>query len=161
VLAGSLPEFPDLAWEDVERASDLAPHDVGVTSGSSLTLTESGGTWQLVTTVPHDAADGLAEAEETDGIVVSVATFTNPWCVTPTTEAATTDDLARLRATLEALSVVSLELITLDMVDVCTTMTQELLTDRGSAHRRHRLAMVISRHSVQRDPVGGTRPRPP
>lgn len=28
-LAGSLPNFPDLTWEDFERASQLAREDVG------------------------------------------------------------------------------------------------------------------------------------
>lgn len=27
-LAGSLPGFPDLTWEDFERASELAQHDL-------------------------------------------------------------------------------------------------------------------------------------
>jgi hypothetical protein len=30
-LAGSLPRFPDLAWEDFERASELARRDLGET----------------------------------------------------------------------------------------------------------------------------------
>ena len=30
-LSGSLPDFPDLAWEDFERASELARRDVGAT----------------------------------------------------------------------------------------------------------------------------------
>jgi hypothetical protein len=28
ILAGSLSGFPDLAWEDFERASELAQHDL-------------------------------------------------------------------------------------------------------------------------------------
>jgi hypothetical protein len=28
-LRGSLPDFPDLAWEDFERASELARRDLG------------------------------------------------------------------------------------------------------------------------------------
>jgi hypothetical protein len=30
-LGGSLPRFPDLAWEDFERASELAHRDLGET----------------------------------------------------------------------------------------------------------------------------------
>jgi hypothetical protein len=30
-LGGSLPDFPDLAWEDFQRASELARRDVGAT----------------------------------------------------------------------------------------------------------------------------------
>ncbi|MGH2852980.1 MAG: hypothetical protein ACRDLF_02150 [Solirubrobacteraceae bacterium] len=29
-LAGSLPDFPDLSWEDFERASKLARHDLAL-----------------------------------------------------------------------------------------------------------------------------------
>jgi PIN domain nuclease of toxin-antitoxin system len=75
------------------------------------------------------AADALAEAEETDGIVVSVATFIDLWYVTQTTEAVTTEDLARLRESLEASSTVTLEPMTLDVVDVCITIPRELLAD--------------------------------
>ena len=75
------------------------------------------------------AADALAEAEETDGIVVSVATFIDLWYVSQTTEAVTTEDLARLRESLEASATVTLEPITLDVIDVCTTIPRELLAD--------------------------------
>jgi hypothetical protein len=30
-LAGSLPDFPDLAWEDFEQGSNLAQHDLATT----------------------------------------------------------------------------------------------------------------------------------
>jgi hypothetical protein len=30
-LAGSLPDFPDLAWEDFEQASNLAQRDLAAT----------------------------------------------------------------------------------------------------------------------------------
>jgi PIN domain nuclease of toxin-antitoxin system len=75
------------------------------------------------------AADALVEAEETDGIVVSVATFIDLWYVTQTTEAVTTDDLARLRSTLEASSAVTLQPVTLEVVDACTAIQRELLAD--------------------------------
>jgi PIN domain nuclease of toxin-antitoxin system len=75
------------------------------------------------------AADALAEADETDGIVVSVATFIDLWYVTQRTEAVTTEDLARLRESLEASSTVTLEPITLGVVDACTTTPRELLAD--------------------------------
>ncbi len=32
-MAGSLPDFPDLAWEDFERASDLARGDAAASCG--------------------------------------------------------------------------------------------------------------------------------
>lgn len=75
------------------------------------------------------AADALVEAEETDGIVVSVATFIDLWYVTQTTQAMTTDHLARLRATLEVSSRVTLQPITVDVVDACTAIPREVLTD--------------------------------
>jgi PIN domain nuclease of toxin-antitoxin system len=75
------------------------------------------------------AADVLVEAEETDGIVVSVATLIDLWYVTQTTEAVTTHDLVRLRTMLEASSTVTLQPITLDVVDACTAIPRELLAD--------------------------------
>jgi PIN domain nuclease of toxin-antitoxin system len=50
----------------------------------------------------EDAADALLEAEETDGVVVSVASLTDLWYVTQTTKAVTEADLAELRKTMSA-----------------------------------------------------------
>lgn len=75
------------------------------------------------------AAETLAEAEDTDGIVVSVATIVDLWYVTQTTEAVSTADLATLRARLESTPTVTLQPITLDVVDAYISIPRELLTD--------------------------------
>jgi PIN domain nuclease of toxin-antitoxin system len=76
-----------------------------------------------------DAADALAAAEASDGIVVSVATFVDLWYVAQTTAAVTIDDLARLRVTLESSDAVALEPITLDVIDATTSIPRDVLAD--------------------------------
>ncbi len=71
-LAGSLPDLPDIDWEDFERASELARQGLAQPSqGSSPTLTPSSGTSRGRPTCPN-ARLALSEAEASDGIVVAV-----------------------------------------------------------------------------------------
>ncbi len=55
----------------------------------------------------------LAESEQSDGIVVSVATLVDLWYVTQTTQAVSADDFTRLRAKLDASANVDLYVSTL------------------------------------------------
>lgn len=48
------------------------------------------------------AAEALRDARASDGITVSIATLVDLWYVTQTTQAITADDLARVRAALDA-----------------------------------------------------------
>lgn len=75
------------------------------------------------------AGEALAEAEATDGIVVSVATLIDLWYVTQTTEGVSADDLATLRARLESSSRLTLQAIDVDVADACTTIPRGLLAD--------------------------------
>jgi PIN domain nuclease of toxin-antitoxin system len=71
----------------------------------------------------------LAEAEATDGIVVSVATLVDLWYVTQTTRAVTGADLTRLRDRLASSSAVALEPIDIAIVDATTSIPRDDLTD--------------------------------
>ncbi len=75
------------------------------------------------------AATTLADAEASEGIVVSVATLVDLWYVTQTTEAVTQDDLARVRATLEASAQIDLQVIDAAVADASTAIPRSLLAD--------------------------------
>jgi PIN domain nuclease of toxin-antitoxin system len=75
------------------------------------------------------AAEALAEAEATDGVVVSVATLVDLWYVTQTTQRVTTANLAALRETLASSSGFALQSIDLDIVDATATIARDLLAD--------------------------------
>lgn len=77
----------------------------------------------------ESAAAALADAEASDGIVVSVATLVDLWYVTQTTQGVTADDLSRLRAALASSSKVTLHSVDVQVVDACTAIPRELLTD--------------------------------
>lgn len=75
------------------------------------------------------ARSALAEAEQSEGIVVSVATLVDLWYVTQTTQAVSADDLVRLRAKLDASANVDLYVIDVAVADACTLIPRSLLTD--------------------------------
>jgi PIN domain nuclease of toxin-antitoxin system len=77
----------------------------------------------------EDAADALLEAEETDGVVVSVASLTDLWYVTQTTKAVTEADLAELRKTMSASPELSLYPINEDVADATTEIPLDVLRD--------------------------------
>jgi len=64
------------------------------------------------------AADALLEAEETDGVVVSVASLVDLWYVTQSTKGITEAELAELREKISASPELSLHPIDEDTVDV-------------------------------------------
>ena len=75
------------------------------------------------------AAAALADAEASEGVVVSVATLVDLWYVTQTTQGISTDDLARLRARLLSAPTVDLHPIDLTVADTATAIPRELLRD--------------------------------
>ena len=75
------------------------------------------------------AADALLEAEETDGVVVSVASLIDLWYVTKTTKAITDAELAELRETISASPELSLQPIDEDVADATTAIPRDLLSD--------------------------------
>lgn len=77
----------------------------------------------------ESAAAALADAEASDGIVVSVATLVDLWYVTQTTHGVTADDLSRLGAALASSSKVTLHSVDVQVVDACTAIPREVLTD--------------------------------
>lgn len=87
-----------------------------------------------------DAADALAAAEASDGIVVSVATLVDLWYVTQTTQGVSADDLAMLRSTLVSSPKVDLHPIDIAIADETTSIPRDLLAQRslGPVHRGDR-----------------------
>jgi len=75
------------------------------------------------------AAEALAEAEATDGVVISVATLVDLWYVTQTTQKVSADNLTALRHTLESSSGFVLQPVDLAVVDATTAIARDLLTD--------------------------------
>ena len=71
----------------------------------------------------------LAESEQSDGIVVSVATLVDLWYVSRTTQAVSPDDLTRLRAKLDASANVDLRVIDVAVADAFTLIPRSVLTD--------------------------------
>lgn len=71
----------------------------------------------------------LAASEQSDGIVVSVATLVDLWYVTQTTHAVSVDDLSRLRAKLGASTNVDIHGIDVAVADAFTLTPRTLLTD--------------------------------
>jgi hypothetical protein len=65
------------------------------------------------------AADALLQAEETDGVVVSVASLVDLWYVTQTTKSITEAELAELREKISAAPELSLQPIDEDVADGC------------------------------------------
>ncbi len=75
------------------------------------------------------AATTLTEAENTDGVVVSVASLIDLWYVTQTTAKVTDSDLTELRNKITSSSGWSLRPIDLDVIDATTSIPRDLLGD--------------------------------
>ena len=75
------------------------------------------------------AADALLEAEETDGVVVSVASLIDLWYVTQTTKTVTDADLAELREKIAASPELSLHPIDEYVADATTAIPRNVLAD--------------------------------
>ncbi len=75
------------------------------------------------------AAQALAEAEETDGIVVSIATLVDLWYVTQTTRKLTDAHLAELRNALLSSAGFILQPIDLPVADATMSIARDLLAD--------------------------------
>jgi PIN domain nuclease of toxin-antitoxin system len=75
------------------------------------------------------AADVLLEAEETDGVVVSVASLVDLWYVTQTTKTITDAELAELREKISASPELSLHPINEDVADATTAIPRDVLAD--------------------------------
>jgi PIN domain nuclease of toxin-antitoxin system len=75
------------------------------------------------------AADALLEAEETDGVVVSVASLVDLWYVTQTTKTITDAELAELREKISASPELSLHPIDEDVADATTAIPRDVLSD--------------------------------
>jgi PIN domain nuclease of toxin-antitoxin system len=71
----------------------------------------------------------MADAEASDGIVVSVATLVDLWYVTQTTQGVSADNLARLRSALLSSSKVDLHPIDLSVADAATSIPRDVLGD--------------------------------
>ena len=77
----------------------------------------------------EDVANALLQAEETDGVVVSVASLIDLWYVTQTTKGVSDADLAHLREQITSSPELSLHPIDEDVVDATTSIPRDLLTD--------------------------------
>jgi PIN domain nuclease of toxin-antitoxin system len=75
------------------------------------------------------AAAALAEAEATDGVVISLATLIDLWYVAQTTKKVTGADLTRLRNLLASSPAVVLAPIDLEVVDATTSIPRDVLAD--------------------------------
>ncbi len=77
----------------------------------------------------EDAASALLGAEETDGVVVSVASLLDLWYVTQTTKGVSDADLARLRRQIAASPELSLYPIDEAVIDATTSIPRDALAD--------------------------------
>lgn len=75
------------------------------------------------------ASQALAEAETTDGIVVSVATLIDLWYVSQTTRTVNAADLARLRDRMASSSAATWQPIDLAVADATTAIPRDVITD--------------------------------
>jgi PIN domain nuclease of toxin-antitoxin system len=75
------------------------------------------------------AASSLAEAEATDGVVVSIATLIDLWYVTQTTQKLSDANLTELREMLASSPALSLQPIDIAVLDATTSIARDLLTD--------------------------------
>lgn len=75
------------------------------------------------------AVSALADAEASDGIVVSVATLLDLWYVTQTTQGVSVDDLGRLRSVMASSPSVDLHAIDLAVADATTSISRDQLGD--------------------------------
>jgi PIN domain nuclease of toxin-antitoxin system len=77
----------------------------------------------------EDAANTLLEAEETDGVVVSVASLLDLWYVTQTTKGVSDADLTYLRQQITSSPELSLHPIDEDVADATILIPRKLLGD--------------------------------
>lgn len=77
----------------------------------------------------EDAANALLEAEETDGVVVSVASLIDLWYVTQTTKGVSDADLTHLREQITTSPELSLHPIDEDVIDATLSIPRKLLGD--------------------------------
>lgn len=75
------------------------------------------------------AATALAEAEATDGVVVSVASLIDLWYVTQTTKAVTDAEVGRLRKQIESSSAFTLQAVDLAITDATLPIPRAVLAD--------------------------------
>jgi PIN domain nuclease of toxin-antitoxin system len=75
------------------------------------------------------AADALLEAEETNGVVVSVASLLDLWYVTQSTKGISDAELRNLREQINSSPELSLHPIDEDVVDATTAIPRDLLGD--------------------------------
>jgi PIN domain nuclease of toxin-antitoxin system len=75
------------------------------------------------------AASSLAEAETTDGVVVSIATLIDLWYVTQTTRKLSDANLTEFRDLLSSSPGLSLQPIDIAVADATTSIARDLLTD--------------------------------
>lgn len=75
------------------------------------------------------AASALADAEASEGVVVSVATLIDLWYVTQTTRKVTAHDLAKLRDLLADSSSFSLHPVDVGVVDATLAIPRDTLAD--------------------------------
>lgn len=71
----------------------------------------------------------MADAEASEGIVVSMATVVDLWYVTQTTKGVTVEDLAQLRSVMESSPKVDLHPIDLAVADATTSIPRDALGD--------------------------------
>jgi PIN domain nuclease of toxin-antitoxin system len=76
-----------------------------------------------------NAANALLEAEETDGVVVSVASLIDLWYVTQTTKGVSDADLTHLREQITSSPELSLHPIDEEVVDATTSIPRDVLGD--------------------------------
>jgi PIN domain nuclease of toxin-antitoxin system len=77
----------------------------------------------------EDAANALLEAEETEGVVVSVASLIDLWYVTQTTKGLSDADLTHLREQITSSPELSLHPIDEEVVDATTSIPRDVLGD--------------------------------
>lgn len=75
------------------------------------------------------AADALLEAEETDGVIVSVASLVDLWYVTQTTKGISDAELLSLREQINASPELSLHPIDEDIAYATTAIPRDTLAD--------------------------------
>jgi PIN domain nuclease of toxin-antitoxin system len=75
------------------------------------------------------AADALLEAEETDRVVVSVASLVDLWYVTQSTKGISDADLGNLREQINSSPELSLHPIDEDIADATTAIPRDVLAD--------------------------------
>jgi PIN domain nuclease of toxin-antitoxin system len=77
----------------------------------------------------ENAESALLEAEETDGVVVSVASLIDLWYVTQTTKGVSDGDMVRLREQIASSPELSLHPIDEEVVDATTSIPRDVLGD--------------------------------